>query len=275
MPNRDRFAQGVINSYNSYGTFTQAAETAVSKSVRASGVTGRLARPMGHPDFAGLPLGTSDHCDAAVVFLDLAEFTARTFWDSPESVVYLAQAVLTQLTEVVVEMGGHPLGLRGDGLFACFGGPASVSPGIDIAAALGACAFALDATESALNNMLTMSGIDPVRLRAGADYGRLDFVQTGTDGASEVNVIGFAANFAAKCEKKAKSWELVVGEGLAAHVGNAALIEEHDDSPKTYQRNHVPAAYNFYDVRWRDLVPHTAGVGEDLAGSPISSVHPR
>jgi adenylate cyclase len=274
VPSRDRFAQDVISSFNSYSTFTHAAETALSKSVRASGATGRLARPMGHPDFAGLPLGTSDHCDAAVVFLDLAEFTARTFWDSPESVVYLAQAVLTQLTEVVIEMGGHPLGLRGDGLFACFGGPASVSPGIDIGAALGACAFALDATESALNNMLTLSGIDPVRLRAGADYGRLDFVQTGTDGASEVNVIGFAANFAAKCEKKANSWELVVGEGLAAHVGNAALLKEHEDSPKTYQRNYVPASYKFYDVRWRSLVPHTAGVGQDLAGSPISSVHP-
>lgn len=275
MPTRDRFAQDVLNSYASYSRLGAAGETAMSKSARATGAPGRLARPMGHPDFAGLPLGTSGHCDAVAVYLDLAEFTARTFWDPPESVVDLAQAVLTQLTEVVTEMGGHPLGLRGDGLFACFGGPASVSPGIDITAALGACAFALDATESALNNMLRLSGIDPVRLRAGADYGRLDFVQTGTDGASEINVIGFAANFAAKCEKKAGSWELVIGEGLAAHVGNEALLKEHDDSPKTYQRDYVPATYRFYDVRWRSLVPHTAGVGQDLAGSPISSVHPR
>ena len=34
------------------------------------------------------------------------------------------------------------------------------------------------------------------RLRAGADYGRLDFVRTGTEESSEVNVLGFAPNFA-------------------------------------------------------------------------------
>lgn len=260
MPTPDGFAQGVLDSYRSYRSCGTASETALSKSVRAAG-TGRLARPMGHPAFADLPLGASEHCDAAVVFLDLAEFTARTFWESPESVVWLAQAVLTQLVEVVDALGGHPLGLRGDGLFACFGGPDSVSPCIDAAVAIGACAFALDATESALNNLLVQSGLEPVRLRAGADYGRLDFVQTGIEGASEVNVIGFAANFAAKCEKKSKSWELVVGQGLAAHVGNRSLVKEHADSPKTYQRDYRPASYKFFDVRWRSIPPHGLGWG--------------
>ncbi len=268
----EAFARGVLDAYRSGGL---AAETALSKSVRASAAAqaGRLARPMGHPDFAGLALGESGHCDAAVVFLDLAEFTARTFWESPETVVRLAQAVLTQLVEVVVDMGGHPLGLRGDGLFACFGGPGSV-PEFDVAAALGTCAFALDATESSLNNLLRLSGIAPVRLRAGADHGRVDFVQTGIDGASEVNPIGFAPNFAAKCEKKANSWELVVGEGLAAHVGNPALTKQHADSPKTYEHDGQRRTYRYYDVHWRSLVSHAAGVRDDLAGAPISRVRP-
>lgn len=274
VPTRDGYARGVLDSYRALGGYGTASEVALSKSIRASAGADRLARPMGHPAFADLPLGASDHCDAAVVFLDLAEFTARTFWDSPESVVFLAQAVLTQLTEVVTDLGGHPLGLRGDGLFACFGGPGSTVPGIDVAAALGACAFALDATESALNNLLAQSGVRPVRLRAGADYGRLDFVQTGTEGASEVNVIGFAANFAAKCEKKAASWELVVGQGLAAHVANTALLTEHGDSPKAYQLDYEVRKYRFYDVRWRPIAPHAAGVAADLAGAPISRVRP-
>lgn len=269
MPaNNKSFARGVLNAYQAAGL----AQTSLSKSDRASAAAaaGRLAQPMGHPEFADLPLGESSHCDVAVAFLDLAEFTARTFWERPETIVQLAQAVLTQLVEVVVDMGGHPLGLRGDGVFACFGGPGSV-PEFDAATALGACAFAIDATQGALNTLLKASGITPVRLRAGADYGRVDFIQTGVEGATEVNPIGFAANFAAKCEKKARSWELVIGEGLAARI-SPSLLTEHSDSPKIYQHNYQQQAYRYYDVDWRSLVPHTVGVREDLAGAPISRV---
>ncbi len=262
---------GVMDAYRS----ATLAETTVDKSVRMSAAAqaGRLARAMGHPAFTDLPLGESGHCDAAVIFLDLAQFTARTFWEPPRQVVRLAQAVLTQFVEIVVDMGGHPLGLRGDGLFACFGGPGSI-PEYDVAAALGACGFALDATQNALNNLLKLNGIEPVQVRAGADHGRVDFVQTGIDGASEINPIGFAPNFAAKCEKKALSWEIVAGEGLAAHVANKTLLKQHADSPKTYQHNGQRRDYRFYDVSWRSIAPHAAGVREDLAGAPISRVRP-
>ena len=268
---RADFARGVMDAYMR-GPST---EVALAKSLRASGVPDELTRPMGHPAFADLPIGGSGHCHAAVIYLDLVALTARSFWDSPESMVDLARAVLTQLVEVVHDMGGHPLGLRGDGVFACFGGPDSTEPAIDVAASLAACAFALDATESALNNLLTAGGLAPVQLRGGADYGRLDFVRTGTEGASEVNVIGFAANFASKCEKQARSWEVVVGEGLAGQIANIGLISEHHNSPKTYQRDYRQKTYRFYDVHWRSLVPHAAGIAEALAGTPISRVRIR
>ena len=263
------FAAGVIDAYRS----SDPRRVMLAKSLRES--TAQIgARAMGHPDFAYLPLGGADHCDAAVVFLDLDEFTSRTFWDNPESMVRLARAVLTQVVEVVVDHGGFVLGLRGDGVFACFGGPGS-DPRIDVAAALGAASFALDATESALNNLLIMDGLDTVRLRAGADHGRLDFVRTGCDGANEVNIIGFAANFAAKCEKIANSWELVAGEGLSAHILNKGLLRSHPDSPKRYTRRGLTRSYHFYDIAWRSIAPHAVGVRDDLAGTPISRVHIR
>jgi len=229
---------------------------------------------MGHPAFADLPLGASDHCEAAVLFLDLDGFTARTFWDSPESMVDLAQAVLTQLVEVIVENGGHVLGLRGDGVFACFGAPGS-DKAVDVSLALGAAAFALDATQGALNQLLALSDLDPVRLRAGADHGRLDFVRTGVAGASEVNVIGFAANFAAKCEKKAKSWEITVGEGLTQLLPTYPFFVEHGHSPKAYTRDYKTRFYKFYDYRWRNTVQYLPGVTERLGGTPTSHIHTR
>jgi len=267
---RQAFAKGVMDAYRTYG----AVETAtLSKSVRAAvaqGATPGFA--MGHPAFTDLALGESAHCDAAVVFLDLKDFTARTFWDSPASVVRLARAVLNQLVEVVQELGGHALGLRGDGLFACFGGPASASPATDAAVALTACAYALDATQNALNQLLKMSGLEPVQLRAGADYGRLDFVRMGIEGASEVNIIGFAANFAAKCEKTALSWEIVAGDGLASLMPSSDIFTRHAESPKPYQHDYVVKNYPFYDVRWTSLLAHVPGLRDDLAGMPTSSI---
>ncbi len=263
------FAAGVLDAYRR----SDAHQIRLAKSLNESAAK-IGSRPTGHPDFADLPLGATACCDAAVVFLDLDEFTARTFWDSPESMVRLAQAVLTQVVEVVVDHGGFVLGLRGDGVFACFGGPGS-DPSLDVALALGAAAFALDATENALNNLLIMDGLDPVRLRAGADHGRLDFVCTGCDGASEVNIIGFVANFAAKCEKIANSWELVAGEGLTAHIPNKDLVHSHPASPKRYTRGGLTRSYSFHDIEWRSIAPHAVGVRDDLAGTPVTKVRIR
>jgi|GEM_PF-1578262 adenylate cyclase len=269
-----RFARSVLSTYEARRdplTVFASKSAGWSTPTRADHLGTIGARPMGHPAFADLPLGASGHCEAAALFLDLDGFTARTFWDSPESMVDLAQAVLTQLVEVIVENGGHVLGLRGDGVFACFGAPGS-DKAVDVSLALGAAAFALDATQGALNQLLALSDLDPVRLRAGADHGRLDFVRTGVAGASEVNVISFAANFAAKCEKTANSWEMVVGEGLANSVPNRELLSARPGSPKIYQRDGLRRAYSFYDVYWRSLVPHTVGIAEELAGAPTSRI---
>ncbi len=272
MPtDRTAFAQGVLDAYGSY----ERKDLLLSKGLRASAAAetaGSLSRPTGHPAFEGLGLNERGHCDAAVAFIDLRAFTARTFWDTPDQVARLALAVLTQVVEVVGDHGGHVLGLRGDGVFACFGGPDSRVPAVDATAAVAACAFSLDATQNALNNLLRMSGIEPVQLRAGVDYGRLDFVRTGTLETSEVNVLGFAPNFASKCEKSALSWEVVVGQGLADLIANKDLLVQHLNSPKRYTRGDQVKTYAFYDLRWRNLLPHLAGFRADLAGAPSSRV---
>lgn len=268
MPaDRTAFAHSVLNAY-------MRGDLMLSKDARTSveEAGGRPSQSMGHPAFTGLALNERDHCDAAAVFIDLRAFTARTFWDPPEQVVRLALAVLTQIVEVISDHGGHVLGLRGDGVFACFGGPDSQVPTVDVAHALAACAFSLDATQNVLNHLLDMSGIEPVQLRAGADYGRLDFVRTGTQEASEVNVLGFAPNFASKCEKIALSWEVVVGQGLADLIANEDLLTQHLKSPKRYERAGQVKNYSFYDLRWRSLLPHLPGLSEDLAGAPSSRV---
>lgn len=227
------------------------------------------SKALGHPKFEPLQVGQKGNATMAAVFLDLTQFTRRTFWDDPAEVADLAHAIMTGFIEAVSAFGGFPLGLRGDGLFAGFG------PGTnqgDVAFALGACAFCLNGVEKEINPWLTARGIHPVQARAGVDYGELTFVRSGSQDSSEVNVIGFAANFAAKCEKTANSWEVVAGQGAVTAIGGNSLCVPHKSSPKRYSRGTDQRQYHFYDYRWRQLLPTLPGALRDLGGHSTTAI---
>lgn len=226
----------------------------------------------GHPNFAGLEVGEQVQVEIASLFLDLEEFTARSFWETPLETARLAHAVLTGFTEIVQGLGGHVLGLRGDGLYACFG-PVQDSH-VAVAMAGLAAAAALDAVENDLNPRLEALSIQTVRARAGIDFGDAVFVRSGTAEVSEVNVVGFSANFAAKCEKYADSWETVVGEGFAGQMSDQSMISQRDrsprhKSPKKYSRHGEDRYYKFYDYSWRRAVREVDEAVEELAGRSL------
>lgn len=228
----------------------------------------RIGAGVGHPEADKIPLGHVDSIPMCSVFLDLSDFTPRSFWDDPAAVARLAIAVLSQYSQVVSDFGGYVLGLRGDGLFAGFGASGS-DPRIDVALALGACAYSLDATESALNDLLEASGHRRVQARAGLDWGQADFARTGTPDSNEINVLGFATNFAAKLEKTANAWEVTVGEGASQYISDA-LLTTHPKSPKQYQRDGEVRRYSFYDFHWRQITQEAITARRQQAGYPTS-----
>lgn len=244
---RETFAKRVIDNY----------ETATFGVIKASAAP--PAMRSGHPAFDDLEVGARRVTSIATVFLDLSDFTGRSYWDDPNDVATLADSILSGFTEVVTRLDGHVLGLRGDGLFAGFG------PGISeesVALAGLAAAAALDATDRYLNPRLKQLGIHPVSARAGLDFGEVTFIRTGNRTTSEVNVVGFAANIAAKSEKVANAWEVVVGEKYAEHINNKELIKLRE--VKTFTRAHVTHRYSLYDLRWKQLLPELDGVASDL-----------
>lgn len=227
--------------------------------------------PMGHPDFHNLAIGEVGTRNAVAMFLDLRRFTARSFWDLPEEIIRVNVAVVTELAGAVQRHGGHVLGLRGDGVFACFDGKGQLDNRGVAAFGVAAGAFALDAVRNSLNHLLRDSGIEPVQVRVGLDFGRLDFVRIGSPAGSEVNVLGFAANFASKCEKYALSWEMVAGETLANLLPEDD-VTHHGESPVRYERDDDVRSYRFYDVEWNRYLMHVDGIAEQLAGRPVSAV---
>lgn len=258
----DVFGDAVMRDYRSR-------RSQESRPITASAGSALETRALGHPDFETLTVGGRRTVPMTVAFLDLTDFTGRSFWDEETEVVDLAHAVLTAFIDIVCAAGGFPLGLRGDGLFAGFG---PGDPQVDSVCALSACAFALDAVQNGLNPRLESSGLHRVQARAGLDHGRITFVRSGTHEHSEVNPIGFAANFAAKCEKKAKSWEILIGEGIATLLPCADLFNEHKDSPREYQRDYERRYYRFYDYRWRSAVPLVPNAIRQISGYPTTQI---
>jgi adenylate cyclase len=271
---KNDFASGVLER------LTRLEKANTSDAIKASGYQQRSddesrliqAPPVGHPAFAHLRIGQSAICSLAVAFLDMRAMTPRSFWLPLEKVSRLTLAVLGQVAEVVQESGGHVLGMRGDGLMAGWGEPHSDGD-LDVAMAMAACSFALDAVENALNQVLALDGVEPVQLCAGADFGQVCFTRTGAVGASEVNIVGHPANFAAKCEKHALAWEVVVGEGAAAAI-RPGLLTQHEKSPKVYTRLGQRRSYAFYEFAWRQITPDAAGAISQVGGRPTGSVDP-
>ncbi len=260
-----QFTRTVADDFN---TRQRARSYAMFSNGNAMAAYRSLEKSLGHPDVQSLGLGERQTLPMSIVFLDLTDFTGRTFWDDQDDVVDLAHAVLSGFIETVTQFGGHALGLRGDGLFAGFGGP----PELSAALALGACAFALDAVENGVNPWLDSKGMEHVQARAGADAGPITFIRTGSEAHSEINALGFAANFAAKCEKVADSWEVVVGQGLRRALPTNLEFSTHPKSPKEYRRRERREYYHFYDFRWRRALAHLGKVPEELGGVPSSNV---
>lgn len=271
-PSREEFAWSVMRRLQNLerGDVVKSADLSHAAELRASAAE---TAPLGHPSFVNLPLGGAGRTEGVAMFLDLRRFTARSFWDAPDQVMTVNVAVISELAAAVKRHGGYVLGFRGDGVFACFDGGGLDSRAV-AGVAVGAAAWALDAVQNALNSLLQQSGIEPVQVRAGLDYGRLDFVRIGSTSGSEVNVLGFAANFASKCEKAALAWEIVVGQGLAALLPPGDLTQ-HEDSPAQYQRGGHRRTYSYYQVAPAAYLRHIRGVADELAGSSVSAIRVR
>ncbi len=268
---QDKFAEAVMRRIRDFGRgeVVIKASRSMGESLLASAAA---TPPMGHPDFMNLLPGEVGSRDAVALFLDLRSFTARSFWDAPEEIIRVNVAVVSELAASVQRHGGYVLGLRGDGVFACFDAAGSVDRrAMAAGVAMSACALALDSVKNALNELLQISGIQPVQVRAGLDLGGLDFVRIGSSAGSEINVLGFAANFASKCEKVALAWEVVAGEALAAVLPNEDLTH-HDYSPKQYTRGSETRNYRFFDVKWTRYLQHAAGIANELGGRPVSAI---
>lgn len=132
---------------------------------------------------------------AAMVFVDIAGFTAMSERLAPADAMALLRAFYARVEAIIAAEGGMLDKFLGDGALAVFG---AGRPELADAARAAACARALAADIQAWSAELQAAGKPPVAVRIGLHYGPVLLGALGGARQFQVTVIGDAVNVASR-----------------------------------------------------------------------------
>ncbi len=149
---------------------------------------------------------------AAVVFVDIRDFTPFSERERPERVVEFLNTLFAELVGVVFAHGGTLDKFLGDGLMAVFGVPREVP---DAAEQAVRAAIEMHACIKRLN-AAGVGGDHVVRIGVGIAFGEVVAGNVGTPERMEYTVIGDTVNYAARLQALCKdlAQDLVVSDSV-------------------------------------------------------------
>lgn len=162
-----------------------------------------------------VPLATTRVQDAAVLFIDIAGFTAFSAGNDPQVVIETLRQFHHRVERAVFAHGGTLDKYIGDGAMATFGTP---RPGPSDASQSLLCAGALLASLEAWNGERARAGREPIRAGIGVHHGPVVLGDIGGEQRLEFAVVGDTVNVASRLEHLTRE----VG---AALVVSGALID--------------------------------------------------
>ncbi len=156
--------------------------------------------------------------DAAVLFVDIRDFTARAERMEPEVLSHFLAEFRRVVTHAVEERGGVVDKFVGDSAMVVFGVPEPDSH--DAANALDGARAILDAVVS-WNAEREATGDDAVRIGVGLHWGQVFCGAVGDASRLEFTVLGDTVNVAARLEEATKRAELplIVSDALLSAAG--------------------------------------------------------
>ena len=142
----------------------------------------------------------------SIMFADIRGFTTRTSMMHPDRIVQLLDLIIPEMLNIIIERHkGMVDKLLGDGIMAVYGHP--YRTGEEIIQAIYSAIDMQQAT-AAMDQVLKISGYDPVSIGIGINYGEVLICEVGNDKYRESTVIGAPVNVAAKMEDIAKAYEI-------------------------------------------------------------------
>jgi adenylate cyclase len=143
------------------------------------------------------PARSGEERYAAVMFVDMRGSTRRAERRLPYDTVFLINQFLNAVSSAVIEAGGQPNQVLGDGLLAVFG--LKSSPDEACRAAVAACGVVAANVEK-LNQALAHGPVEPVRFGVGINAGIVIAGDIGYERHAQFTVIGDAVNVASRLQ---------------------------------------------------------------------------
>lgn len=181
------------------------------------------------PEVEHLPIGSGRRLQAAVLFLDISDFTSRPSEtaDDQEISVRCLSLFFSEVVRIIEDYGGRVEKNTGDGVMAYFG---SRSGSGDMRQRSLACSMSIfHATEKFINPIIANSGINPFAFRICIDFGWITIARMGAaQRFNHIVAVGATANRTAKMLNVARGGDILIGAemlpGLPDHW-NQSYVE--------------------------------------------------
>lgn len=216
-------------------------------------ITATLGRIV--PAEEDLTLGTGRTLRAAVMFTDICGFSVRRAdLQSDQNVLLnILNLYFSEMIRIAEEYGGTVEKNTGDGLMAYFEDNTGEPPEKGCQRAISAALTMIYVNDHAISEVLTSSGIDPIKFRVGIDYGTITIAQIGAPRRfGGLVAIGTTANIASKMLSKASDGEILIGANVHQELPSTRQqwCHAHAESGFIYVSDGRPYWLYKYTGRW-------------------------
>ena len=196
------------------------------------------------------------HTDAAVLFVDIVGFTARSERIEPDQLVAELNVYFGHVDPNVVAHQGVIDKRIGDGIMAVF--VPREDDETDVAVRALRCAMGMIRSLEGCNADLAARGARPFEIRIGIASGGLIQGNMGSDVRLEYTVIGDVVNLAARLESAASPGHALVPAAMLARLDDADRAAVERGEPRTIRVKGRTGVFDVVDLRPRSLTPSDA-----------------
>jgi adenylate cyclase len=191
-----------------------------------------------------LSLGGSNRT-VTMLFSDIRGFTSMSEAMPPETVVQILNYYFSEMTPIVFEHDGLLDKYIGDGLMALFGVPYESD---EAAANAVAAAVNMQRQMLKINQELARRGFPEIAIGIGINTGTVTIGYIGSEQRTDYTAIGDAVNLAARLEKHAKPWQILISRSTMEAIADRFPLALSGEITVKGRKEPV----QIYEVLWRE-----------------------
>lgn len=212
-----------------------------------------------HPDFSDLSNSDYEYHHCVSAFVDIKGSTKLIEKYSLLEVRLIKDSLLTLAIEVANQFGGHVQRLQGDGIFLQFVRK-GVVPNDAAINALNAISILTQFVSVDLSDIMKRFELNPLKIRAGIDYGDNDNVlwsYYGVENCEELTTTSLHTDMAAKLQSKADDNSILIGGNVKNLLD---LKKEFCDYFRTKDGKEMvyyytsQSSYPFFSFQWKEYL---------------------